>query len=139
MLFVERVIGLTGGGIDCAVSIPPNCPFAAGSTAPCFVGLEMAAQAAATLEALVRAGAGLDAAPRIGYLVGIRSARFHDPELPVGRRLVASIRPAGSAPPLSVYEAEIRRGGRICLEAVISTYITEEQGRRPEGAPDHSP
>jgi predicted hotdog family 3-hydroxylacyl-ACP dehydratase len=51
-----------------------------------------------------------DPGPRVGYLVGVREARFAVPFLPAGQAFEVTARLTGSAPPLSIYE--ITAGGR---------------------------
>ena len=60
------------------------------------------------LEALAPAGGG--PGPRIGYLVGVREARFATPFLPAGRPFRVTARLQGSAPPLSIYEIAVGDG-----------------------------
>lgn len=95
--------------------IPEDSPFVEAGRAPAFVGLEAGAQAAALLEALARSSG----EPRIGYVVAIRNARFRTPWLPAGRPLPVTVKPAGSAPPLSIYEVSV---GDV-VTGLISTYI----------------
>jgi 3-hydroxyacyl-[acyl-carrier-protein] dehydratase len=95
--------------------IPEDNPFVEAGRAPAFVGLEAGAQAAALLEAL-----GLSSGePRIGYVVAIRNARFRTPWLPAGRPLPVTVKPAGSAPPLSIYEVSV---GEV-VTGLVSTFI----------------
>ena len=115
---IRGVIAAEAERIVCAAEIPPDHPLAAEGHAPAFLAVEAAAQAAAVLEALARKE---DPAPRIGYLVGIREARFAAPPIPAGRPFQVSARLAGSAPPLSIYE--IAAG--TAVTGTISTYITE--------------
>lgn len=96
--------------------IPEDNPFVEAGRAPAFVGLEAGAQAAAVLEALDRSAG----EPRIGYVVAIRNARFRASWLPAGRPLPVTVKPAGSAPPLSIYEVSV---GEV-VTGLISTYIT---------------
>lgn len=96
--------------------IPEDNPFVEAGRAPAFVGLEAGAQAAALLEALDRSSG----EPRIGYVVAIRNARFLSSWLPAGRPLPVAVKPAGSAPPLSIYEVSV---GEV-VTGLISTYIT---------------
>jgi len=96
--------------------IPEDNPFVEAGRAPAFVGLEAGAQAAALLEALNRSSG----EPRIGYVVAIRNARFRTPWLPAGRPLPVTVKAAGSAPPLSIYEVSV---GEV-VSGLISTYIT---------------
>jgi 3-hydroxymyristoyl/3-hydroxydecanoyl-(acyl carrier protein) dehydratase len=99
--------------------IPEDNPFVEAGRAPAFAGLEAGAQAAALLEALARSSGG----PRIGYVVAIRNARFRTPWLPAGRPLPVTVTPAGSAPPLAIYEVSV---GEV-VTGLISTYIAPER------------
>jgi 3-hydroxymyristoyl/3-hydroxydecanoyl-(acyl carrier protein) dehydratase len=119
-LLVRQILETSAEGAACLVEIPAGSPFAADGLAPAFVGLEAAAQTAAVLEALERRGA---PGPRLGYLVGIRDARFALPDLPVAHPLRAAVRLTGSAPPLSVYEATVELDGSPVVTGAISTYI----------------
>lgn len=120
-LFLRSVVEAGPEGIVCAVEIPAAHPLAEDGRVPSFAGLEAAAQAAALLEALGRSGEG--GGPRIGYLVGIRDARFHAPFLPVDRPLRAEARLHGSVPPLSMYRVSVQGAGGEILTGMISTYI----------------
>ena len=71
-LFLRRVLRCEADGIECTGVIPGAHPFVREGHAPAFLGLELAAQAAAALQALESSASLL--APRPGYLVGIREA-----------------------------------------------------------------
>ncbi len=118
---VRGVIAAEAERIVCAAEIPPDHPLAVAGRAPAWLAVEAAAQGAAqgaaVLEALARTE---DPAPRIGYLVGIREARFTTVPLPVGQPFQVSAQLAGSAPPLSVYEIVAGEA----MTGTISTYIT---------------
>jgi 3-hydroxyacyl-[acyl-carrier-protein] dehydratase len=114
---VRGVLEVSAAGIVCAAGIPPSHPLAAAGRAPALLGIEAAAQAAAVLEALARREE--DPAPRIGYLVGIREARFAVPSLPIDRPFRVSARLQGSAPPLSIYEIEVGEA----VTATVSTFL----------------
>jgi 3-hydroxymyristoyl/3-hydroxydecanoyl-(acyl carrier protein) dehydratase len=118
-LLVRSVVDVPGGGISALVRIPDDSPFVHSGRAHAFVGLEAGAQAAAVMEALDRKG---EAGPRIGYVVAIRNARFRTPWLPAGMPLAVVVKPAGSAPPLSIYEVDL--GGGL-VTGMVSTYISE--------------
>jgi 3-hydroxymyristoyl/3-hydroxydecanoyl-(acyl carrier protein) dehydratase len=120
-LFLRDVIEAGPEGIVCAVEIPSLHPLASEGRVPSFAGLEAAAQAAAILEALGRSGEG--GGPRIGYLVGIRDARFHTAFLPTDRPLRAEVRLHGSVPPLSMYRVSVQGAGGEIVTGMISTYI----------------
>lgn len=123
MLLVERIVDVFDGGMVCEGRVPADGPLAHGGRASAFLGVELAAQAAAVLEALGRAPGGGE--PRIGYLASIRDARFVVPELPAGRPLLATVRRLGGVPPLAMYAVEVAlaEDGRELLTATLSTYL----------------
>ena len=107
--------------IVCAAEIPPLHPLASGKRSPAFLGIEAGAQAAAVLEALNRRRE--TPGPRIGYLVGIREARFAVPHLLAGWPLRVAARLQGSAPPLSIYEIAVGEPGREAVTGTVSTFL----------------
>lgn len=121
-LFVERVVQWDAESIECVGCIPPNNTCVSEGFAPSFVGLELAAQAAAALEALLRRDSGGAPGPRTGYLVSVKEARFRVPSLGAGDEFKARVRLIGSAPPLATYEARLEREGVECAFAILSTY-----------------
>jgi len=109
--------------IRAVAEIPPGHPLAVDGLVPAFLGIEAGAQAAAALEALNRSP---DApGPRIGYLVGVREARFSAAALPTGRPLLVAARFQGGAPPLSIYEIAVGEPGRETVTGTISTYLAK--------------
>ncbi|HEX6904282.1 MAG TPA: hypothetical protein VF789_31525 [Thermoanaerobaculia bacterium] len=119
---VRGVIEASEDGIVCAAEIPPDHPLVVDGRCPAFLGIEAAAQAAAVLEALGRKDGA--SGPRIGYLVGIREARFAFPALPAGRPFEVTARLQGGAFPLSLYE--VTAAGAVT--GTISTYILTRDG-----------
>ena len=142
MRFVAAVEAEPEDGIACTARVPAGGPFAPDGTAPAFVAIEMAAQAAAVFEALRRFRAagggpaidraggdsGVDrpggAGPRIGYLVGARGVRFHRGTLPAGAACRVAIQLAGVAGPLSGYRFDVERQGDRVATGTLSTWIT---------------
>ena len=114
---VHGVLEVSAAGIVCAAEVPPSHPLAAAGRVPALLGIEAAAQAAAVLEALARREE--DPGPRIGYLVGVREARFAAPSLPTGRPFRVSARLQGSAPPLSIYEIAVDEA----VTGTVSTFL----------------
>lgn len=114
-LLLQTVLEASSEGASSIAVIPKDSPFVENGRAPAFVGLEAGAQTAAALEALNREGGG----PKVGYVVAIRNARFRTPWLPAGQPLPVTVKPAGSAPPLSIYEVRV---GEL-VTGLVSTYI----------------
>ena len=123
-LLVESLVARGDSGARGRAVVPSDSPFAVEGAAPSYLGLEIAAQTAALVEALGRAGEA--AAPRVGYLVAIRRARCFVRSLPVGEPLDVVVGFSGSAPPLSIYEIRIEREGKTMVEGTISTWIAAE-------------
>lgn len=124
-LLIESLVAHGPSGARGRGTIPADSPFAVAGHAPSYLGLEMAAQAAALVEALGRAGE--DSASRIGYVVAVREARCFVRSLPVGEPLDVMVFFAGSALPLSIYAVRVEQAGRVRVEGTISTWIGEEK------------
>jgi predicted hotdog family 3-hydroxylacyl-ACP dehydratase len=119
-LFLRRVLRCDASGIECVGVIPGGHPFVHDGHAPAFVGLELAAQAAAALQALESPAS--PETPRPGYLVGVREAHFKVASLPADLEIHARVRRTGRAGPLSVHDVLVEIAGVECLSGVISTY-----------------
>jgi len=124
-LLVRVIADLSPEEITCIAVIPGDHPLVERGGAPCFLGLEAAAQAAAALEAVSRP-APAASGPRIGYLVGVRDAELRLADLPAGWPLRVTVRPAGSAPPLAIYEAKVEIDGEVAMTATLSTYLKRD-------------
>ena len=125
-LLIERVLGRSEDGLEVVGRIPLANAFVAGGMAPGFVGIELAAQAAAALDALDRQRGSPGAGPQLGYIVGIREARFDLAGIPAGQELWAHVRLVGGASTLATYELQVRHDGASCLSAVVSTFRPRE-------------
>jgi predicted hotdog family 3-hydroxylacyl-ACP dehydratase len=119
---VERVLAWRDDSLECVGRIPPKSPFVSDGSAPSFVGLELAAQAAAAHEALGRQRSGGAPDVAVGYLVGIKDARFRVARLRVGADLRVTVRLVGGAPPLAIYSVRVELAGVECVSATLSTY-----------------
>jgi predicted hotdog family 3-hydroxylacyl-ACP dehydratase len=97
-------------------------PLAGAARAPCFLGLELGAQAAAALEALGRAASTGDQAPRAGFLVRVHEATFLMSDLPLETPLFVVAQVEGAAPPLAIYRLSVAVDGTTFLRARLSTY-----------------
>ncbi len=119
---VTGVLEVGVGHGRCTGRIPPDSPFVRDGRAPAYLALELAAQAAAVLEAIARLEAGSAPGPRVGYLVGVREARLAANAIPVGAELHATVRLEGSAPPLAIYAVRVVGDGVEYLAGTVSTY-----------------
>jgi predicted hotdog family 3-hydroxylacyl-ACP dehydratase len=115
------------GAVACSAVVPADSPYASSGTVPAFVGLEIAAQAAAVLEAS-EVHEECRAARPAGYLVRARRIRSLVHELPVERRLVARVRRTARAQALGLYEAEVSAEGQPVLRASFSLLLDDRSG-----------
>jgi len=118
---IRDILEASAEGLTAWAEIPAASPFVEAGRAPAFLGLEAAAQGAAVLEALSRRDT---SGPRIGYLVGLRNARFHVSWLPAEHPFRIAVRLSGSAASLSIYEVTVDDGaGTVLAQGTISTYM----------------
>ena len=122
---LDEIVRHRDGFIEAIGRIPANHPLVQDGHAPCFLGLDMGAQAAAALETLGRAAVTGTAAARTGQLVRVRSATFACADLPTDVALAVSARLLGAAPPLAIYEICVSLASVESLRATISTYQTD--------------
>jgi 3-hydroxyacyl-[acyl-carrier-protein] dehydratase len=119
---LAAVLAVDAGGVAGTGVIHAAHPLAAGGEAPGFLAIELAAQAAAVLEALSRPPGGQ---PRIGYLVGVRGAHLV-PTLPTGRTLRVTAIPAGGAAALATYDIRVEdEAGERLATGTISTFLPD--------------
>jgi 3-hydroxymyristoyl/3-hydroxydecanoyl-(acyl carrier protein) dehydratase len=122
---ITALLEASSEAVTCLAEIPLDHPLVSEGLAPAYLGLEAGAQAAAALEALGRGDGDKEggAAPRIGYVVAIREARFRSPWLAAGRSFRVEVRSAGSAPPLAVYEVRAVAEGVEAVTGTVSTFL----------------
>ncbi|HVS65602.1 MAG TPA: hypothetical protein VMT85_19095 [Thermoanaerobaculia bacterium] len=120
---VDEVAGDTVRAVGC---IPPDAPGAGPRWAPAILGLELGAQSTAMIGAAALAAETVPA-PRIGYLVSIRSASFERPSLPVGVELAVEARRVGGAGGLELFEVAVTVPGdpEPAVRAVVGTMLTD--------------
>jgi predicted hotdog family 3-hydroxylacyl-ACP dehydratase len=126
---ITNIVRSGPGFVEATGRVPAVHPLVAGDRAPCFLGLELGAQAAAALAALERGAATGDHSPNTGYLVRVREATFLRPDLPVDAPLAVTAHLTGAAHALSIYRIRVSVGGVESLRATLGTY------RRTDSAP----
>ena len=119
-LLLEAILEAGPDRAVCRGRVPADSAFAASGRAPALVTIELAAQTAAVQQALA-APAG--AAPRPGYLVGVRDASLRTDLVATDVPLVATVRRVGQAGPLSTFAVSVTgpEGAEI-LTATLSTH-----------------
>ena len=110
------------GLIEATGLVPASHPLVSEGRAPCFLGLELGAQAAAAQEALGRAASTGQSSARIGQVARVREADFLQPHLPIDTPLRVTAKLEAEAPPLAIYQISVVLDGVEFLRAILSTH-----------------
>jgi predicted hotdog family 3-hydroxylacyl-ACP dehydratase len=119
---LTQILRYDADSIEAVAVIPPDHPLASSAGAPNFLALELGAQAAAVLEALLRRDGAGHSQPRRGYLVRAREGAFRTAVLPLAAPLSIRATCEGTAPPLAMYKITIFEGDKPLASALLSTY-----------------
>ena len=121
-LMLRHVLELDDDSLECVAAIPAESGFVAGGEAPSLVGIDVLAQAAGVLEAF-RGRHDREGGPRVGYLVGVREARFDRAVLPAEKPLLARVRRVSGLGGLVTHEARLSDQNQSLLWAVVTTFV----------------
>lgn len=118
ILMIEEIVEHRQKELICRGVLPAPSP---------FLALELAAQTTAAMAALedgALLAEGPPKEPPVGYLAAIHDARFLVPEIPEGRKVLATVRKTRSLPPLSRYSVivTLEEGSIDLIRATLSTY-----------------
>ncbi|MGH9465016.1 MAG: hypothetical protein ACRD0X_05180 [Thermoanaerobaculia bacterium] len=119
---VTRVVEVGPDAIVCEGTVPLQSPYSSGSGCPTWVGVELAAQAAALLEAHTHETTLVSTRPT-GYLVRVRDVRCARPTFPPETLLRVRVERLSAAVPLFVYAISVGLDGVELLRGQISTYL----------------
>jgi predicted hotdog family 3-hydroxylacyl-ACP dehydratase len=125
MRFVTCSNAESADGLTCSARIPARCALVAHGSAPAVAAIEAAAQTAALWEATRRRREGA-AAPRLGYLVGLRDVTFFAQRIPAETSFFANVRLEAATLPLTHYAMQIDLGSTPVLHGTLATFLTDE-------------
>lgn len=123
MRLLERLVAIAPRGLRATARVPAGCGLVHAGRAHGSVAIEAAAQAAAAWEAALRAGGAGGAEPRVGYLVAIREVEFGTAEIPVDCPFDVAVHLRDAELPLSRYDFEAAREGRVLARGQIATML----------------
>jgi 3-hydroxyacyl-[acyl-carrier-protein] dehydratase len=121
-LFVEELLEQDELGSLCRARVPPESPFVRASCFPTYLALELGAQSAAAAEAIARRIGEPGSAPRAGFLVGARAARFARASLLQREEYLVRTRLLRAAPPLRTWRVEVMLASESVATAAVSTF-----------------
>ncbi|HEX2465587.1 MAG TPA: hypothetical protein VHR17_13275 [Thermoanaerobaculia bacterium] len=121
-LLLTGIVRSEPGWVEATARVPLGHPLVVAGAAPCFLGLELGAQAAAAMEALSRSREASDREPGVGYLVRVREASFLARHLPVDTTLRVTARLEGAALPLAIHRITVGTAEVDLVCARIATH-----------------
>ncbi|HZF15176.1 MAG TPA: hypothetical protein VE046_04460 [Steroidobacteraceae bacterium] len=118
MLLIDRVVYGDNERVEVVARFRPNHPFVGPRGIPCWVGVELMAQAVAAFSGLqLRANGNR---PRIGLLLGTRSFVAHAPYFPAGVDLtIVAELVLRDGEGIGVFDCTIQRGAERFAEAQL--------------------
>ena len=122
---IRAVLRLDSTGIACSGAVEPGSPFVHDGLCPAYVGIEMAAQAAALLGAepgLFDGGTEYDASLQ-GYLVRVRQAEFQQSHFAADTEIRVEVMPDGGTAPLRRYRCVLAIDDDVILRGSFSVYL----------------
>jgi len=129
MRFVTSVVAESTDAMTCSARIPAGCALVVQGSAPAVAAIEAAAQTAAVWEATRRRRDGGMAAPRLGYLVGLRDVTFFAQRIPAEETLRATVRLEAATLALTHYAMQIDLGSAAILRGTLATFLSDEAMR----------
>jgi len=120
-----RVVDSSPDSIVAEAAVERTAPYVIDGAVPSYVALEMAAQAAAALEAIESRRQGDGSAPRTGFLVRARRVRLEAAEFAPARPLRVTVQRIARAGPLHTYRARVSSPDGPLLDGELSTFVPE--------------
>ncbi|MEQ8766393.1 MAG: hypothetical protein RL885_20945 [Planctomycetota bacterium] len=122
--FVIEAIRADRDSAVCRARVPAANALVTDGHAPAFLGIEVAAQAAALHSGMVRVEDGeTEAEPRVGYLTGVREATCHRPTFRSDADVEVQVVITHFAVPISMHRFEMKQDGQTIITGSISTYV----------------
>lgn len=135
MLLIDRVVEFGAGRVEVVAHLAPGHPFADERGIPCWVGVELMAQAVATYSGLELYQLGQ--APRIGLLLGTRSYTAHRPYFSAGVDFTVSAELVWrDSQGLGVFDCVLREGERELARAQVKGFAPADLGALLQAAVD---
>ena len=112
--------------LSCTGMFPQDHPMVVDGRLPTFLGIEPAAQAAATHIAILATESGREIDELDGVLAGARNVRIHRPWLPAGTELQIRVMPRSQARGLHRFAFELRVDSQLACEGELSTFVRND-------------
>ncbi|MEW6264809.1 MAG: hypothetical protein AB1641_17180 [Thermodesulfobacteriota bacterium] len=131
MLLLERIVSLDDRKVVAGAVTSAGWPLVDNGRISSLLCLELMAQTVGLIMGWNRRSKGR---PRMGFLVGIKSASLHQPHLPTGRELVISAEVLSSHGGLGTFQARVLADREPLAEAVLQVYDPETAEFFPAGS-----
>jgi predicted hotdog family 3-hydroxylacyl-ACP dehydratase len=134
MRLIDTVLAVDDGRAVTAATITEDWPLCQEGSVDVLVTIELVAQTAALLEGFKRLQSGRGGVT--GWLVGIKTAEFSRPRLPLQATLVTEVAKSYALESYAVFGGTVRVGDQIVAAVSIQTFRPEAPDMRPpEGSP----
>lgn len=135
MLLIDRVVEFRADRVEVVAHLAPGHPFADQRGIPCWVGVELMAQAVATYSGLELHRLGQS--PRIGLLLGTRSYTAHVPYFAAGVDLTVSAQLVWrDSQGLGVFDCVLREGPRELARSQVKGFAPADIDAQLQAAVD---
>lgn len=135
MLLIDRVVAFAPDRVEVVAHLAPEHPLADERGIPCWIGVELMAQAVATFSGLELHRLGQP--PRIGLLLGTRSYTAHAPYFSTGVELTVSAQLLWrDTDGLGVFDCVLRDGVRELARAQLKGFAPDDIEAHLEAAID---
>jgi predicted hotdog family 3-hydroxylacyl-ACP dehydratase len=124
MILLDKVLEYDDTRLRADVTIAAQSMFCDGQAVPGYVGLEYMAQACGAHVGAMARDCGLPV--RVGYLLGTRQYKIHQPRFAVGDRLIVSVALVYRDDEMGSFDCRIEIGGRCAGEARLNVYQPRE-------------
>jgi len=121
---ISEVLEITPQSAVAGAVVNSNWPSCDGNTVSPIVLIEFVAQTGAVIDGYKRKIQGKTGGK--GWLVGIKDARFHVAEIPVGTCIVASVSNSYSFDKFSVIKGTVKTGEEVLAEIVLQALRMNE-------------
>ena len=121
---IDRILQADEHQLEALSVVKDTWPLCRSGGANVIITLEVIAQASAALHGYRK---GWQAEPRVGFLVGIKEARFYRQHLPLKAELITKVNVVSFISNFCVFKGALRLGDELICEAIVQAVEPDEE------------